>query len=132
MANEKKSNSILVLKVDGKDYKHEIPRGDANFGFTPREWGVIKRQAFIAGPMAFGDAMMALDPELTAVLAIVLMRRAGDPVDEDAMLDGAYTLELRFEEPDAGLPPTSAASGGARTSRASRTATTPAPTGDPS
>lgn len=126
------TSTILVLVVDGREYKIEIS-STSNIGMTPREWGVMKRIASVPGPAAFMDALMAYDVEAVAALAIVAMRRAGQPVDEDKMLDGLYTLELRFDgADDAADPPVEEGEVAALTSRPSRTSKTPARTGRPS
>jgi hypothetical protein len=100
-------SSVLIIKIDGRDFQVEI-RQDPSLGFTPREWGTLDRVAGVAGAADFGRRLRAGNMLLIATVAIVLLQRAGQPVDEDAMLDGKYILEVRAGEVDAD-PPTGGA-----------------------
>lgn len=80
--------------------------------FTYRELGIIKR---IAGVRA-GELMAALiagDTDIVVALAIIVMRRAGKRVDEDALLDGELgSIELHSDdEGDENDPPDAVADG---------------------
>ncbi len=119
-------SNVLTISVDGREYGYEINQTDIGMGLTPREWGVLKRLAKIPGPASFVEGIGALDLELIAALAVVLMTRAGQPVDEGLMFDGKYKLELRFDEADAVDPPGGVEADDALVVRRSRTSKTPA------
>jgi hypothetical protein len=100
--------SVFTLVIDGREFPVALT-SDPGLGFTPREWGELRRIADISGAPQFGAAFRQQFPLLIAAIALIALRRAGQPADEDAMLDGAYTLVVRapVEENDAD-PPTDA------------------------
>jgi hypothetical protein len=106
--------AVIRFRVDGVPYALEIDEKKGAGSLTPREWGIVKRISRVL-PADMGDAAAGGDQELYAALAIVAMRRAGVDVDEDAILDGKYPMEIEGEDDDAG-PPAEAAEGGAEQS----------------
>lgn len=90
------------IEVKGKQY--EIPEK-----FTYREMGIIKR---VSGCRLgeINDAIDARDVEVYAALAIIAMRRAGEMVSEDDVLDLDFD-EITFvsDEEDEASPPDEAA-----------------------
>lgn len=119
-------SSVFILSIDGRDFPIEL-KADTGVGFTPREWGELRRIADVKGAPEFSAAFRQQYPLLIAAIALIVLRRAGQPVDEDAMLDGGYDLVVRPPKADAD-PPTVAEPASPR----SATSRTRARTGSPS
>jgi hypothetical protein len=96
--------SVFTIRIDGRDFPLEL-KSDPGLGFTPREWGELRRIADVKGAPEFGAAFRQQYPLLVAAMALIVLRRAGQPVDEDAMLDGAYILEVIAPKADRCRPP---------------------------
>ena len=123
------TTGLITLTIDGREFPIEFKEG-IGIGLTPREWGVMKRIAGISGAIELGQALRVLDVQCVAALALVALTRAGQPTDEDAMLDGRYVLALRFEETPSD-PPGVLAGADPPASPSSPTTPIPAPTGSP-
>lgn len=70
-----------MAQIDVNGRKYDVPES-----YTYRELGLIKRLSGVrAGEIS--EALKAGDAEVVAALAIIAMRRAGEDVAEDDVLD---------------------------------------------
>jgi hypothetical protein len=96
----KQQAGVPVVVVDGKQYPYPE-------NFTHREWGWLKRHANVR-PATLLAALKEGDMEVAAVIAYIVMRRAGETVTLDELLDlpgGEITADTVAPEADS-LPPT--------------------------
>jgi hypothetical protein len=94
----KKKAGVVNLRflVDKQPFLLGLEPDEApGFGLTPRETGRLRRLSAASGAEMFrrlGD----LDAEVLAALCIIAVERAGQTIDEDAVLDGKTDWEVDF------------------------------------
>lgn len=100
--------SLTLKRSDGREHEYEIPES-----LTFREAGLVKRMSGVRGG-EIAEALRLGDAEVIAALAVIAVRRTGEPITEDEILDMEVTdLKLKEdEEPEPEESPTPAASAG--------------------
>lgn len=98
---------IIIKGVQPYDGRYDL---DRSFEFTTREWGWVKRLSGYLPATLFTDdedESVFSDPELTSVLAVIMMRRAGRietrevPAVFDKLIDAPFGASIVIEVSEA-------------------------------